>query len=203
MTDAVTSGFLLKGYGMARRISVAMSGAYLDGLFVVTKNMDDEARQRLIIESGLSATLGYYYGMSRKYSSSGDLKLAFEESLMNARIADVERWDCGSSEKRGIYQLLLSNQMQEDFVVYRDNHITPIMAYDTQNGTALLETAMSFVKNEGAIKATATHMRQHSNTIRYRLSKVKQILEMDGSDTVLYERLSIAIKLYLLSQLNY
>ena len=43
-------------------------------------------------------------------------------------------------------------------------------------------------------------MNLHSNTVRYRINKVKEILNIDKSEFGFYEELSIGIKLYMIYQ---
>nr|WP_263326377.1 helix-turn-helix domain-containing protein [Neobacillus sp. Marseille-Q6967] len=40
----------------------------------------------------------------------------------------------------------------------------------------------------------------HPNTIRYRIAKIRQLIEPVGNELVFYENLSAAVKLYLLHQ---
>lgn len=201
--DFESSSLFLKGHSMMRRLSVVFCGNYHEGLLVIVKGIHEDERLQLLIDGGLTSEMGYYYGESGLYEGADWLKHAFEESIMNVRVADIENCYAVTSNQRGLYELILTHRDAPDFQRYRNAHVLPLKTYDEENGSNLLETVIYFVKNEGQIKATATHMMQHSNTIRYRISKVRKLLHIAGSDTVLYERLSIAVKLYLLEQLTY
>jgi DNA-binding PucR family transcriptional regulator len=73
---------------------------------------------------------------------------------------------------------------------YINDIIQPIINYDEGK---LIETAREFIANYGDIIKTAEKMYQHKNTIRYRIQKMKALLDIE-SDSEFYEQLSIAIK---------
>ena len=193
---------MILGHRLKKRLDILFSGVYREGLFVVTKQMTRAQVDQLLIEEDANSK-ELYYGISNLYDKAGAFKIAMLESLVNARIADVEQKSYLDMTQRGLYQLLIPYRESETYQAYCLAHIHPLLAYDASNGTMLVETVRAFVQNEGQIKSTATALRQHSNTIRYRLSKVRQVLEIEGSDSVLYERLSLAIKLMLLDELDY
>jgi hypothetical protein len=198
-----SSSMLLKSHRLMKRLSVLFSGFYKNGLFVLLKNIPIEEIGPILETEKLSLEAGYFYGLSSCYHSSKELKRALEESLINARIADVEGVGLCKTEDRGLYDLIMTCKDQKEFIAYAQAHLQPLIEYDQANSSALFETVVEFVKNQGLVKATATSMVQHNNTIRYRLTKIRSLLNIHGSDSVLYERLSMAVKLHLLNKLNY
>lgn len=193
----------LHSHRLLKRLSVLFSGVFNDSIFLMLKNSTKEEIVQLLEAENISFDRHYFYGISRLYNTAGQLKVAFEEALMHARIADVENLAHCGYEDRGMYALILPYKNQARFEAYKCQHLEPLMDYDEANGGTLFETVMQFVQNEGSVKATAASLNQHSNTIRYRLSKVRRLLNITGSDSVLYERLSMAIKLYLIHEINY
>ena len=79
---------------------------------------------------------------------------------------------------------------------FHDEIIVPLENYDRQKGTSLLNTAVAYVENDGDIGKTAESLYQHQNTIRYRLNKIKEILDMKGVNGSFYEKISIAVKIH-------
>ncbi len=73
---------------------------------------------------------------------------------------------------------------------FTDNILNPIKEYDNGN---LIETARIYIENSGDIIKVSEQMFQHKNTIRYRINKIKTLLN-SISDKDFYEQLSIAIK---------
>lgn len=200
--DALSS-IHLSSHKLLKDLSVLFSGVFNESIFLVLKYSTKEAITRLLEMEKLSFERHYFYGVSRSYKASEHLKVAFEEALTNARIADVENLASCAYDDRGLYAFILPYKNQAISEAYRCQHLEPLMDYDKTNGGTLFETVMQFVKNEGSVKATAASMNQHSNTIRYRMSKVRSLLNITGSDSVLYERLSLAVKLHLIHEINY
>ena len=71
-----------------------------------------------------------------------------------------------------------------------------ILDYDKANKSFLLETLISFVNHDGDYKKVSSELFQHENTIRYRILKVKSILNLDKSNIEFYEKISIGVKLH-------
>ena len=72
----------------------------------------------------------------------------------------------------------------------------PKKQYDEKNSTEILKTAIAYIENEGNVKNTAISLFQHENTIRYRMNKVKEILNMKNLEGSFYEQLSVAVKIF-------
>lgn len=56
-----------------------------------------------------------------------------------------------------------------------------IESYDTQNSTELVQTARAFVHCSGDIIDTADRLHQHPNPVRYRLRRIRALLDMGDS----------------------
>lgn len=64
----------------------------------------------------------------------------------------------------------------------------------------LLETACVYILSKGDLDETAAKLFCHKNTVRYRLSKLHEILDPYSNDKEFHENLSIAVRIYMLSQ---
>jgi sugar diacid utilization regulator len=80
---------------------------------------------------------------------------------------------------------------------FSKNYLMPLQNYDYENNTSLFETVVEFVKSGGDIPKTADVMKQHKNTIRYRLEKINSILGENLLYRESYEKLSMAVKIYI------
>jgi len=60
----------------------------------------------------------------------------------------------------------------------------------------LFNTAIEYIEKDGKINETAQALFLHKNTIRYRLGKIKELLNMEDYEGRFYEELSLAIKVY-------
>lgn len=102
----------------------------------------------------------------------------------------------------GIYQWitpLLQNSTVH--TIYLES-IQRLKDYDAHHSSALMDTLMIYIQNNGDITKTATMIFQHSNTVRYRIKKASSVLQLDTAETEedLYEILYIIMKLYELDQ---
>jgi DNA-binding PucR family transcriptional regulator len=51
-----------------------------------------------------------------------------------------------------------------------------------------------FIENDGDLRKTAEELFVHINTVRYRIDKIKKILNLENSSWAFNEQLSLAIK---------
>ena len=49
---------------------------------------------------------------------------------------------------------------------------------------------------------TAEALFCHKNTVRYRMSKIQELIDPKSNDKTFYESLSIALRIYMLSKFN-
>ena len=70
-----------------------------------------------------------------------------------------------------------------------------------QEKEELVETIIEYVKDGGDIVRTAGHFQCHPNTIRYRISKVKELTGLEYcTEFEFYERISLVVKISLLKK---
>ena len=66
--------------------------------------------------------------------------------------------------------------------------------YDDAHGTSLLPTAEAFAWARGDVRATAEALFQHPNTVRYRIGRMKEVLNMpESTDREMAELLSFMV----------
>lgn len=72
-----------------------------------------------------------------------------------------------------------------------------ILSYDSKNDMQLLETLIQYVQNHFEIRSTAEVMYQHPNTIRYRIGKIQQLLDLENIQSFyLFSILLVEMHLY-------
>lgn len=138
----------------------------------------------------------FYIGIGENHFAINDLNIGIAESLNAMRICEINSQDMIFYENIGIYKILLPYMNEHWINDFCLNHILPLKHYDEKNGTEIFHTAFSYIENDGNIKETARTLFLHENTIRYRINKVKEILNMQNLDGSFYEQLSVAIKIY-------
>lgn len=73
------------------------------------------------------------------------------------------------------------------------------ISYNGDSKNTLLETACTYILARGDLDETASRMFCHKNTIRYRLSKLHDLLDPYCNEKEFQENLSMAIRIYMLS----
>ena len=132
----------------------------------------------------------YLIGIS---SISNNLKVLIGESKTALKYACFNNQYITKYDSIGIYKILFSiydEAVAHDFY----SHILDIIIdHDNINQSELLKTLIAYIKSDGDIKETSRILFQHENTVRYRLRKIKNLLD---PFSVKYESLAIAVHLY-------
>ncbi|MEA2267524.1 MAG: hypothetical protein QOC64_134 [Solirubrobacteraceae bacterium] len=136
-------------------------------------------------------------GRSRVASDPNDLHRAASEALLAANVAegDVER-PVLAFEETGAYRLLLSAMSEDPAELQRfyAETVEPLVAYDDQYETDLLQTVEAFLDADGNVAGTAQRLYTHRHTIRYRLERVRELTGLDVGSTDGREKLSLGLK---------
>ena len=72
--------------------------------------------------------------------------------------------------------------------------VEPLVAYDDQYETDLLQTVEAFLDADGNVAGTAQRLFTHRHTIRYRLERVRELTGLDVGSTDGREKLSLGLK---------
>lgn len=73
--------------------------------------------------------------------------------------------------------------------------LRPLALYDQKHSGNLLETLKVYLENECELRATASMLHIHYNTLRYRLDRVEEILQVRLSDPATRQKLRLALLL--------
>jgi DNA-binding PucR family transcriptional regulator len=154
-----------------------------------------EAVQREM-EAGLS---GYTFaiGRSRIAADPAELPRAASEALLAANVA--QGGDDGVAlafEQTGAYRLLLSAMSENPAELQRfyAETVEPLVAYDEQYETELVQTLETFLEADGNVAGTAQRLFTHRHTIYYRLERVRELSGLDVSSSDGREKLSLGLK---------
>lgn len=80
--------------------------------------------------------------------------------------------------------------------------INPIEKVDLEHNACLLETMLTFCSCNMDYKKTSKTLFVHENTIRYRISRIKDIIPYGKSEIDFYETMSVISKIYKMKQLS-
>ena len=115
-------------------------------------------------------------GISNPYSELRNLKKSFHEALHAGIDALINGEDAKDYEQMGLVGFLAPFRNDEWTDIYYNKLYNRLYNYDKTNESNLMQTVMSYVRNGGNIAKTAEATFQHSNTIRYRLEKIKSVM---------------------------
>ncbi|WP_372729071.1 helix-turn-helix domain-containing protein [Nocardioides sp.] len=76
----------------------------------------------------------------------------------------------------GLTRLLLGQNGPEQLAEYVDLTLGPVIGYDEQRGTRLVETLEAWFATGGRVKDTATRLHVHPNTVVQRLDRITDLL---------------------------
>jgi DNA-binding PucR family transcriptional regulator len=148
------------------------------------------------MEAGLSG-FTFAIGRSRIAADPAELPRAASEALLAANVA--QGGDDGVAlafEQTGAYRLLLSAMSENPAELQRfyAETVEPLVAYDEQYETELVQTLQTFLEADGNVAGTAQRLFTHRHTIYYRLERVRELSGLDVSSSDGREKLSLGLK---------
>ncbi|HEX5308720.1 MAG TPA: helix-turn-helix domain-containing protein [Solirubrobacteraceae bacterium] len=146
-----------------------------------------------------SALSGYTFavGRSRIAADPADLRRAGSEALLAVNVAEGGSQEgVLAFEQTGAYRLLLSSMSENPAELQRfySETVEPLVAYDEQYETELLQTLETFLEADGNVAGTAQRLFTHRHTVYYRLERVRELTGLDVSSSDGREKLSLGLK---------
>ncbi|MEA2283606.1 MAG: hypothetical protein QOK21_4213 [Solirubrobacteraceae bacterium] len=151
-----------------------------------------------------SALHGFTFaiGHSRTAADPVDLYRAGNEAILAANVAEGRPGDDDEApnvlafEDTGAYRLLLPAMSEDAAELQRfyAETIAPLVAYDEQYETDLVQTLETFLDADGNVAGTAQRLFTHRHTVRYRLERVRDLTGLDVSSTDGREKLGLGLK---------
>ena len=139
-------------------------------------------------------------GVSKIHHVKEDLAHTIKESLYASSFA--EEYPTSpfiAFDSLGSYQAILPFAGKTSMTSYCKKYLMPIEVYDIEKNGNLLNTLINFVKCNANLEETGSVMSQHKNTIRYRLKKIGEILNLNPFSLGDYEELALAVRIYICS----
>lgn len=157
---------------------------------------EDEAQEQIaevLARAGVDVQ-DIHIGVSALYTEQTMFGAALCEAVYGARAARLEKQPVLCAKDLGLYSYLFP--MSENAFVCEQcrRQLMLIRDYDAQNRTSLEQTARAYVMSRMEIAAAAKALYQHPNTVRYRLTKIQKILNMED-ESVFLPMLSMMIHL--------
>ncbi|NLD18628.1 MAG: PucR family transcriptional regulator [Clostridiales bacterium] len=133
-------------------------------------------------------------GISGEYPIE-DLKSALDEGVQAAYSALAGEHDKVDFENIGMGQILIPNMHTKWVEDYYKRIYDRLTTQDKAHRSNLHETLLAYIECDGDINLTGEKLFQHGNTIRYRLGKIKSILNIDTAPDY-YMQLWVYVILY-------
>ncbi|NLM43385.1 MAG: hypothetical protein GX201_05155 [Clostridiales bacterium] len=160
------------------------------------KDSSIESIKAEIIDIIDTCKLDYCMGISGPYNGLHNIKRVIENAIAACDISDILNKKIVDYEEIGTYKLIMKVKDKGFLIELFESLVKPITDYDKKNNANLLETLICFVKNDANVKNTADELYQHSNTIRYRIAKIRELLGIKNDTIKFYEDINMIYKLY-------
>lgn len=154
-------------------------------------------------------------GLSSILSTNDNFGKAIREAFWACNVAVLENDTLRYYNEIGIYRLIIPEIHSKNLINYMAEYLSPLgdisaipkvsheygnnISYNGDSKNTLLETACTYILARGDLDETASRMFCHKNTIRYRLSKLHDLLDPYCNEKEFQENLSMAIRIYMLS----
>ena len=138
----------------------------------------------------------FYCGVSKRDGKKEELVYKIRESIYASNHAQIVGINVSRFENMGIWQVILPNKENYWMKSYCSEVVNKLKAYDAEGNSELYDTVATYVRNGCDISKTAEVMMVHNNTIRYRISKAKEVLELEGKTENFNESIVFAILFY-------
>jgi sugar diacid utilization regulator len=148
------------------------------------------------LEAGLQG-FTFAVGRSRVTADPLELHRAGKEALLAANVAVADGAPAVLAfEETGAYRLLLPamSEHPEELQRFYADTLEPLIAYDEQYETDLVQTLETFLECDGNVAQSAQRLYTHRHTIRYRLERVRELSGLDVSSSDGREKLSLGLK---------
>jgi sugar diacid utilization regulator len=159
----------------------------------VRRAADAVARELRSSLHGFTFALGH----SRLATDPVDLYRAGNEALLAANVAEAGTDDpVLAFEETGAYRLLLPAMSEDPAELERffAETVEPLVAYDDQYETDLVQTLETFLDADANVAGTASRLFTHRHTVRYRLERIRDLTGLDVSSTDGREKLGLGLK---------
>lgn len=158
-------------------------GAEVYALARADDAVPDAVRESLrVLEPGLGSSR-VLVGISSPVRAGG-LRGAAEEAAHARRLGErrTGRTCVVAGDEIALHQLLLAGVPEELRSSLRRRLLGPVLDYDTEHGSDLVGTLQVFLDCSGSWTVAAAKLHVHVNTLRYRVGRVEELLDVDLSE---------------------
>jgi len=168
---------------------------YKDNYLLIMSKHTEEIKYESILEL-LKLNENYTIGFSDIINDLTQLGTALNQALTSLKFACYKDKAKAHYRDIGIFQVIMPLLDQPVVSDYYRRMIQTLESYDDKYQSGLLDTAIAYIHGDGDIKKASDILYQHQNTIRYRVRKIKDLLNLERLEGMQYESLAMAIHLH-------
>lgn len=122
-------------------------------------------------------------GVGRKYRSPLDIFRSYQEGKIALRLGELLGYENTAPffGELGLTRILYNHDKQELLEFYKET-LEPLYSHISDQGNQLMDTLEQYLLKNGDLKETAQSLFLHPNTLRYRLKKIEEILDINLED---------------------
>lgn len=158
------------------------------------RNIAEEIRKN-IAQTIMGLTVNI--GIGRCCRELKDFKKSVCEAHKSLKILKACKRSNSTREYKelGVYRLLFKVDDIEELRNICEEVLGPLMAQDKKNGTELLNNLEIYLREHGNLGKAAEVLYVHRNTMKYRITRIQEILQCDLEDANTCFNLSLAYKI--------
>lgn len=122
-----------------------------------------------------------HIGIGSRMKDFRNIYLGYKRSYAAVQMATHFHYPIMEFEEMGIYQILFSIDDQEILLNMYHHMLDPLIQYDKKHKGELQETLYQYLLFDGNQQAMSKQLYMHRNTINYRLTKIKELIQNDLS----------------------
>lgn len=172
-------------------------------IVLISSFSEDEAKnvkamidiKAILQKCGFSEEL-FYIGYDAEPVDLSKLRESVYKSKIAVKICMFLEKDYLSYTYVGVYKYVLTVIENEIMCAEVKKKIAILENYDKQHESTLIKTLISYVNNNGDFGKTSLECFQHTNTIRYRIKKAEELLDLEENTS--QEEIYLLIRCYLL-----
>lgn len=137
---------------------------------------------------------GYSAGISGPFENASDFQQSIRQACSSLKIGMMLKQNITYFDDLHIYNLLMAVHDNAALKKFYTMTLEPLIEYEKRHNVDLIETIEIYLSCDGDYKAAAVRMKQHENTIRFRINKAKSLLGMEHSHYKFIEQIALALK---------
>ena len=140
-------------------------------------------------------------GVGKKREQAVEIFRTYQEAKIAYELGDILQLSIAKFDSLGLEKILFNHDTQE-LREFFEQILGKLLIEDEITNSGLMATLEGFVSNQYDINKTAEDMFIHKNTLRYRIKKIEELLDIKFSDMDVKLNISAALKIKQLGKLK-